>query len=208
MDLTIDDARALVNDETLWPRLRDFLWDFAPQIHPSWLPEIPLAGELASSPREKAWLLKTLGVTTGFFHTFPKDDFSRIALLDGALLLDLVRWLGVLHNAPALRRVTDGARVRALKAALPGAYPEAFPYTAYFRAEDTGAVAPAPEAVLADGMGILLAALKNAPVAVVDRLRKKLPRELSHVEEGKAPAPGEFARLLKLKFREAYSLCC
>lgn len=207
MDLTVDDARALVNDEALWPRLRDFLWDFAPQIHPSWLPEIPLGTELASSPRAKAWLLETLGVTS-CFHTFPKEDFSRIALLDGALLLDLVRWLGVLHNAPALRRVTDGARVRALKAALPGAYPEAFPYTAYFRGADTDEDAPAPEAVLADGMGILLAVLKNAPAPVVDRLRKKLPRELSDVEVGKAPAPGEFARLLKLKFREAYSLCC
>ena len=36
-NISIDDARALVADEALWPRMRDFLWDFTPQIHASWL---------------------------------------------------------------------------------------------------------------------------------------------------------------------------
>ena len=35
--MTIDEARALVADSALWPKVRDFLWDFAQQIHPSWL---------------------------------------------------------------------------------------------------------------------------------------------------------------------------
>ena len=36
-NITIDEARALVADAALWPRIRDFLWDFAPQVHKSWL---------------------------------------------------------------------------------------------------------------------------------------------------------------------------
>lgn len=209
MDLTLDDARALVNDALLWPRVRDFLWDFAPQIHASWLPELPVDEALKNSPRVKSWLLETLSVEP-CLHLFPKEDMSRIALLDGATLLELVCWLGVLHHAPSLRRVTGGAQVRALKAALPAAYPGAFRYTAYFRsATDDGAAAPSPADVLSTGMGILLAALKDAPAPVVARLRKKLPRELSGASPAKeAPLAGDLARLLKLKFREAYALCC
>ena len=42
MDSLIDiaAARSLVADAALWPRVRDFLWDFAPSIHPSWLEEV------------------------------------------------------------------------------------------------------------------------------------------------------------------------
>ena len=42
MDRLIDiaAARSLVADAALWPRVRDFLWDFAPSIHPSWLEEV------------------------------------------------------------------------------------------------------------------------------------------------------------------------
>ena len=34
--ITIDEARELAADPALWPRVRDFLWDFVPQVHPSW----------------------------------------------------------------------------------------------------------------------------------------------------------------------------
>ena len=37
--ITLDEARELVGDAVLWPRMRDFLWDFAPSIHVSWLEE-------------------------------------------------------------------------------------------------------------------------------------------------------------------------
>ena len=37
--ITLDKARELVGDAALWPRVRDFLWDFAPSIHVSWLEE-------------------------------------------------------------------------------------------------------------------------------------------------------------------------
>ena len=32
----MDEARDLVADQALWPRVRAFLWDFAPSIHPTW----------------------------------------------------------------------------------------------------------------------------------------------------------------------------
>ena len=35
--ITMDEARDLVADQALWPRVRDFLWDFVPSIHPTWL---------------------------------------------------------------------------------------------------------------------------------------------------------------------------
>ena len=40
MDVTVEEARNLVADQALWPRVRDFLWDFAPQVHPSWLEDL------------------------------------------------------------------------------------------------------------------------------------------------------------------------
>ena len=36
-DMTIEEARELVSNRLLWPLMRDFLWDFAPSIHASWL---------------------------------------------------------------------------------------------------------------------------------------------------------------------------
>ena len=36
-NMTMDEARALVSNQLLWPRVRDFLWDFAPSIHESWI---------------------------------------------------------------------------------------------------------------------------------------------------------------------------
>lgn len=214
MDLTIDDARALVADAVLWPRVRDFLWDFTAQIDASWLTEFSEGSELRDAPRVKSWLLRELSIEP-CFHTFPKDDMSRVALLDRATLLELIKWLGVLEHSAKLRLVTSGAQVRELKAGLAGVYPEAFQYTAYFRAdaasaadaEESGAVLNS-ECVMATGMGMLLAVLKDAPAPVVARLKMKLPKSLSDVPVGRAPAKANFARLLKLKFREAYGLCC
>ena len=214
---TLDKVRELVGDAALWPRMRDFLWDFAPQVHPSWLEE-PAVGWFGceDSPRVKRFILASLGVEP-FFHDFPKDDGSRLALLDGATLLDVAKWLGALACAAELRRITDGATVRALKAALPGVYPDVFAFTAYFAALD---LAPkggadvsgekAPERVVAEGLGLLFARLGACPAPVVARLKMKLPRDLADLCVGKdrpAAAPA-LKKLLKLKFPEAYSLCC
>ena len=145
-DITIEEARELVSDGRLWPLVRDFLWDFAPQVHESWLEDLgretpderredetttSRVSSFMSSPRVKRYVLDSLGVEP-VFHTFPKEDGSRLLLLDGKTLESIVKWLGALSCADALRRVTDGATVRELKAALPGVYPEVFGYTMYF----------------------------------------------------------------------------
>lgn len=235
MDGVIDlvRARELVGNAALWPRVRDFLWDFAPQVHASWLEGLPgletldarregnssLAPCLMSSPRTKSFLLSSLGVTP-CFHDFPKEDGSRLLLLDGATLEKVVQWLGALACADELRRVTDGATVRALRTALPGVYPDVFGYTAYFRGNDfqrrdaeTQSV-QRPEEVVSAGDEMLLSAVAGLPESLVSRLNFKLPKKLC------ASAPLRFKdntaqvaisvvlKLLKLKFPEAYSLCC
>lgn len=223
--IDIDAARALVGDAALWPRVRDFLWDFAPQIHASWLKGIQsldrrdnmaLLESLKDSSRSKSWILSSLGVEP-CFHGFRKADWSRLVLLDGATLLEIVKWLGALRCADALRRVTAGAIVRELKSALSGVYPEVFGYTMYFRSfasrgdvEAQGLLA----AVIEEGGSILLSALSGQPSCLVERFKLKLPKEVCDAASmrGTAEPPADvgvvLTKLLKLKFPEAYSLCC
>ena len=234
MDCVIDigAARALVADTVLWPRLRDFLWDFAPQVHPSWLEGLKILGSLDNlesldrraflenlngNPRIKALILSQLGVDP-CFHVFPKDDWSRLVLLDGQTLESIAKWLGALACADALRRVTDGATVRALKAELPGVYPEVFGYTAYFAGFDfaaTGAEnAKTPDEVLSVGCGLLSALLDACPAPLLKRFTLKLPQKLCDLcvpsdEKIERPSTGgAVKKLLRLKFPEAYKLCC
>ncbi len=214
--ITMEDARALVGDVKLWPRVRDFLWDFAPQVHESWLE--PNLLSFRDSPRVKRYILESLGVEP-CFHAFPKEDGSRILLLDGATLEAIAKWLGAIVLADDLRRVMDGATVRALKASLSGVYPEVFGFTAYFSgidlkrkdAETRGEGAPSAENVVSTGLSMIDALLAPLPEALVSRLKLKLPKDTS------APAPlrskpeacgKALAKLLKLKFPEAYKLCC
>lgn len=226
--ITLDEARELVSDATLWPRVRDFLWDFAPQVHESWLEglerEAPDAGReavsslvsrLASSPRAKQFILESLGVKP-FFHTFPKDDWSRLALLDGATLLDIVKWLGALACADELRHVTDGKTVRELKSSLRGVYPEVFGFTAYFNfSSRRGAEAQSlADEVVMTGCVTMLSAVAGLPSSLVSRLKLKLPSSLvSRLPDAGRETRDErhataLKKLLKLKFPEAYSLCC
>ena len=217
-NISIDDARALVADEALWPRMRDFLWDFTPQIHASWLEGLRIPDGTAHSQRIKAYVLSSLGVAP-VFHSFPKGDWSRLLLLDGATLEAIAKWLGAIVLADDLRRVMDGATVRALKASLSGVYPEVFGFTAYFSgidlkrkdAETRGEGAPSAENVVSTGLSMIDALLAPLPEALVSRLKLKLPKDTS------APAPlrlkpeacgKALAKLLKLKFPEAYKLCC
>ena len=237
-NISIDDARALVADEALWPRVRDFLWDFAPQVHESWLEDVlatknaenakngknalcdlcALCGKERNAPRVKRYILESLGVEP-CFHAFPKEDGSRVLLLDGATLEAIAKWLGAIVLADDLRRVMDGATVRALKASLSGVYPEVFGFTAYFSgidlkrkdAETRGEGAPSAENVVSTGLSMIDALLAPLPEALVSRLKLKLPKDTS------APAPlrskpeacgKALAKLLKLKFPEAYKLCC
>ena len=251
MDCVIDigAARALVADQALWPRVRDFLWDFAPQVHESWLggsvvrwlggsnnqtteppnhqTTKPPNHQTTEPPnhRTKKYILSALGIEP-CYHAFPKDDWSRLALLDGQTLESIIKWLGALFCVDDLRRMTDGKTVRELKSALPGIYPEVFAYTAYFakidfqrgdaekqsgESQDVGSRPSVVEEVVSTGMSIVELLLDEAPSPLISRLRFKLPKGLC------TSAPPRFkketcgaavAKLLKLKFPEAHSLCC
>ncbi len=231
--ISIDEARELVADQMLWPRVRDFLWDFVPSIHPSWLEGLTvgrLAGfdlshleeavHLSRSPTVRRHLLGTLGVEP-CFHSFPKEDGSRLLLLDGDALLSISKWLGALACAEQLRRVTSGATVRSLRAALPGVYPEVFGFAAYFGKWRIGngewkIEGDAGAGICHLGRQILFSALSSLPGPLLRRLELKLPKDLS---DNSATRPFDDSAtqrfdgktillLLKLKFPEAYSLCC
>ena len=239
-NITIDDARALVADAALWPRIRGFLWDFAPQVHESWLKDLgretldegredetaaSQVSRFMSSPRVKRFVLSSLGVSP-CFHAFPRGDWSRLLLLDGATLESVAKWLGAIVCVDDLRRVTDGATVRGLKASLSGIYPEVFGYAMYFKGaglqridaetqRDRGSTVDSRQSIVDDvvsaGVSILVSLLEPLPGALSSRLKFKLPKDFSvsaplRLEQetcGKA-----LAKLLKLKFPEAYKLCC
>ena len=196
--LSIEDARALVA-APLWPRIRVFLWDFASLCDPERLTgslvthhsSLVTAEGLLGSPRIARSAEQTLGVAP-VFHSFPADDGSRLLLLSREDYDRLAQFLGTIALAPALRRVTAGADVRVLKSALPGVYPEALAYTAYFRKHETlfKQVAPTDDsgnsslvtrhsslstAVPAAGHTLLASALSNLPPELLLRQRLRFP---------------------------------
>lgn len=223
MDGLIDiaSARALVADAALWPRLRDFLWNFPAQIHPTWLatiPAIPSGLSVPSSPRLARWLASEFSIEP-FFHPFPSTDLSRLLLLDAATLESIALWIGALSTADALRRVTAAPAVRALKTALPGIYPDLFAYTAYF-AKTLPPTAPdaTPEAIRALGFTLLFSALADLPVPLLQRLRIKLPSDIPPPPDHSTDKPSNHQTakpsyhqtiqlLTKLRFPEAHALC-
>ena len=232
--ISIDEARELVADQKLWPRVRDFLWDFAPSIHESWIEgmfgslevskfwdrQTSKLPSIQTSRHLKKALLASLGVEP-CFHTFPKDDGSRLLLLDGATLESMAKWMGALACAEQLRRVTDGATVRSLKAALPGIYPEVFGFAAYFgkwkveSGEWKVNGADGGDKVVAIGHTILFSVLSSLPTQLLRRLELKLPKNTRTSDADTASEVPvtvfnfQFvSKLLKLRFPEAYALCC
>ena len=206
--ISMEDARALVGDAKLWPRVRNFLWDFAPQVHESWLEPNQLS--LRDSPRVKRYILESLGVEP-CFHAFPKEDGSRILLLDGATLESAAKWLGALACAESLRRVTSGEVVRKLKSKLRGIYPEVFGYTAYFGefASHRDAEAQSLQTVVVEeGYSLLQSVVANLPSPLVARLKFKLPKGLCASASLREVKLSAVLKLFKLKFPEAYKLCC
>ena len=219
--LGLEEARALVASP-LWPRIRAFLWNFASLCDPARLTaafEAPSsdgeeqaeeAGDplvtrhsslvtaegLLGSPRTARAAEQALGLVP-FFHSFPAAGASRLLLLSREDYDRLAQFLGVVALAPALRRVTAGADVRALKAALPGVYPEVLAFAAYFHrfealfkrfeaadpptdpAADNSAFSiqhsALPAAVLAAGHRLLAAALSDLPPALLLRQRLRFP---------------------------------
>jgi len=224
--IDIEAARALVSDAALWPRVRGFLWNFASQIHPSHLsslplpavPSLPAVSALQSSSRVSRWILAELSVDP-CFHPFPSDDLSRLLLLDSDTLVAVARWLGALASTEALRRVTRGPDVAALKSSLPGIYPDVFSCTAYFAKTALPPSAdPAPGAVQSHGFSLLFSFLSGLPSPLLRRLRLKLPADaLPSNDQTVAPSNDPTVKrsndqtiklLLKLHFPEAFSLCC
>jgi hypothetical protein len=212
VNITLDEARELVSNRLLWPRVRDFLWDFAPQVHESWLDPNQLP--LKDSPRVKRYILDSLGVEP-CFHAFPEEDGSRILLLDGATLESVAKWLGALASAESLRRVTSGEVVRGLKSTLRGIYPEVFGYTAYFKESDfqrrdaeTLSAQSLQTAVVEEGCSLLQSVLADLPSPIVARLKFKLPKGLCASAPLREVKLSTVLRLFKLKFPEAYRLCC
>ena len=206
--ITMEDARALVGEVKLWPRVRDFLWDFAPQVHESWLE--PNQMSLRDSPRVKRYILDSLGVEP-CFHAFPKEDGSRILLLDGATLESAAKWLGALACAESLRRVTSGDVVRKLKSKLRGIYPDVFGYTAYFGefASRRDAEAQSLQTVVVEeGYSLLQSVVANLSSPLVARLKFKLPKGLCASASLREVKLSAVLKLFKLKFPEAYKLCC
>ena len=186
-ELSLEEARGLVASP-LWPRIRAFLWDFASLCDPARLAAAfapagdsgDLPRSLADSPRAARAAAQALGVSP-FFHSFPADS-SRLLLLSREDYDRLAQFLGVVALAPALRRVTAGAEVRALKAALPGVYPEALAFAAYFHKHDPlfKKVAPADacanaDAICAAGHSILAAALSDLSPELLLRQRLRFP---------------------------------
>ena len=190
--ISLAEARDLVASP-LWPRIRAFLWDFASLCDPERLASsfTPSGGSgvlprlLSNSPRIARAAGRALGLSP-FFHLFPATDGSRLLLLSREDYDRLAQFLGAVSLAPALRRVTAGAEVRALKTALPGIYPETLAYTAYFRRFEalfaslsggSGGSAPRPlqEAVPAAGHALLATALSSLPHVLLLRQRLRFP---------------------------------
>lgn len=215
--ITMEDARVLVGDTKLWPRVRDFLWDFAPQVHESWLEPKQLS--LRESPRVKRYILESLGVEP-CFHAFPKEDGSRILLLDGETLESAAKWLGALACAESLRCVTSGEVVRGLRAKLRGIYPEVFNYTAYFKDLDfqrRDAETLSAQRISEDGCKMLFSVLSELPEPLIRRMKLKFPKSLCDLcvsaplrlkERSSQINLSAVLKLFKLKFPEAYKLCC
>ena len=151
--------------------------------------------DLLDAPRVAAGALRALGVEP-VFHPFPATDASRLLLLSREDYDRLAQFLGVVALAPALRRVTAGADVRALKAALPD-YRESLAFAAYFHRFEAlfkrfepaeQAADPAVEnsslvtrhsslsaAVPAAGHRLLAAALSDLPPELLLRQRLRFP---------------------------------
>lgn len=199
MDFGLTEARALVADP-LWPRIRDFLWDFAPFIEPSRLP-VPVG----DNGRVRRWALELCGVEP-VFHPFPADDGSRLLLLDAKVYRSVARWIEGVARADAWRRVISGAERASLRTVYPDVYPDVLRYDVYFRRWRDRLT---PET---NGFSVLAGILRDLPPALLARQRLRFEPSL---EDSFSPAEGWSAAdlelphfILKLKFPEAYALCC
>lgn len=123
-----------------------------------------------------------------FFHAFPKEDGSRLALIEENERNEIAAWLEVIANWKTLKDIVDGAKVRELKARLGSAFPAAIKYAPYF----TKWKLPQGE-----GNALLATAMKTAPKEVLFA---------EPLKKGEVPLAAVM-KLLEMKFPEAYKLC-
>ncbi len=116
----------------------------------------------------------------GAFEAFPARDPSRLKLLDEATRIAVGRWIEAIAAAEEWRRIVDGAKVRQLKSEYPGVYPDVFRYTAYF----------------------------GKWRGVLEEMTRIAVQKGCKVSEVDCPDFEMVLLLLKLKFPEAYELCC
>ena len=116
----------------------------------------------------------------GEFELFPAKDPSRLKLLDKTMRDSIGKWLEALAAAEDWRKVVDGTKVRELKAEYPGIYPDVFRYTAYFaKWRET-----------------------------LESMSQTAASKGCRVSEVECPDFNMVLLLLKLKFPEAYEICC
>ena len=129
----------------------------------------------------KLWpKVKTYLAAGGEFELFPAKDPSRLKLLDPDTRAAIGKWMEALAAAEGWRRIVDGAKVRELKAEYPGIYPEVFRYTAYF----------------------------SKWCAVLEGMARSAAEKGCRVSQVDCPDFNMVLLLLKLRFPEAYELCC
>ena len=116
----------------------------------------------------------------GEFELFSGKSPSRLKLLDESTRSSIGKWIEAIALADGWRKVVDGAKVRELKAEYPGIYPDVFRYTAYF----------------AKWRGVL------------DEMRHVAAERNCRVSQVDCPDFELVLLLLRLKFPEAYELCC
>ena len=116
----------------------------------------------------------------GEFEPFPPEDPSRLKLLDDSVRASISLWIDAIAAADGWRKTVNGAKVRELKAEYPGVYPDVLRYSAYF--------------VKWRGM--------------LDAMTREAAAKGCRVSQVECPDFNMVLLLLKLKFPEAYELCC
>ena len=92
-------------------------------------------------------LVRDAFLRTGEFKVYPKGDLRRLEFLDEESRAAIDRWLDGLAKAEDWKKVLDGRKVKEIKAAYPGVYPEVFRYLPYFARFESGNVKDNPEAL-------------------------------------------------------------
>ena len=93
--MDLNEARELIANRQLWPRVRSYL------------------------------------ASGGEMKDFSRPE-NRLVLLDKETQERLHLWLDALSHAEEWKKIVEGKKVRELKNAYPGIYPEVFRYLPYF----------------------------------------------------------------------------